>query len=86
MLRKGWGSVVLLQNVQRNAQQWSVGDAQDIPWLESRHSNEGKNLSAGRVDVLLNGGQVALGHPVDYVVSSRCRGAIASNQILTASN
>ena len=58
-----------------------MSDAEDISWLEGRHSNEGKNLSPGGDEVLLNRGQVGLGHHVDHVVPSECRGAIASNQV-----
>ena len=58
-----------------------MGDAEGIPRLESRHSNEGKNLSPGGDEVFLNRGQVGLGHHVDQVVSSERRGAIASSQV-----
>ena len=39
--------MVALQNAHRDAHQWGAGDADDVLRLESRHSNEGKNLSPG---------------------------------------
>ena len=50
------GSVDVLQNVQRDAHQWGVGDPKDVPRLELRHSNEGKSLSPGGDEVPLNRG------------------------------
>ena len=48
--------MAVLLNVQRDAHQWGVGDAEDTPRLETRHSNEGKNLSPEGNEVLLNRG------------------------------
>ena len=40
----------------RHAQQWGVGDAEHTPRLEIHYSNEGKKLSLGGSEVLLNRG------------------------------
>lgn len=52
--RKDWGSVIVLQSVQRDAHMRNVGDSEDVAMLELRNSNEGKNLSPGSNIVFFN--------------------------------
>lgn len=63
----------VLQNVQRDAHKWGVGDSEDITRLETHHSNEGNGLSPLGDEMLLNRGQVRLGHHVNQVVPNKCR-------------
>ena len=46
----------MLENVQQDAHKWDVGDTDDTLRLKIRQLNEGKNLSFGGDEVLLNQG------------------------------